>query len=505
MIFTELSQHRLPDGELTVWTPTAEVGSGAAWRDDDRPLTHLHEQYSHSNGSWLGAAFEVPFCFDPVALNRALTAWIQRHEVLRCTVAARPGADGTVEFSRRSLVAPFTCVPSVVDHVDTGPAAQSYLSTLFETALTPQHWPHCLIATIEPAAGAERFTVVFGADHSVMDAYSMALSIGEIEHFYREQMTGEPTGLAPTGSHVEFSTHERALGDAIVADDVTVAMWREFIADSGGTMPAFPMWSHEAALPDAGIGQTGQAYWLLSRDECTTISDFARTASGRGLQTAIIGALALTSRYLTGDPAFRFVMPMHTRHELQYANSVGWFVGIAPVSIDTSRSDSVAQVLTAAATACLNGKSIANQPFPCVARYLDGAPAPRFAVSFLEGRHIEESTQWPDWNARLLRGAATSADEVYLWFGRTPHGLSVSARYPAHPARAAAVELFLSTFNRILTALATLDAVDLAPAVGPRATAAHIARAAGDRQAGAVRSAVVRDRVGALAEGGARR
>ncbi|GAA1455706.1 condensation domain-containing protein [Williamsia maris] len=464
MEFTELADYPLPAGQLTEWTPRL-VDDESAWVHDTRPLSYLHEDYcgrgstchpptapedGHQRGSWLGAAFEIPHRHDPDAVARALTVWMRRHEVFRTTVSETRDDDG-VRLCRRST-SDVEVAGTVVGHMRTGTRVHEHLVGLFER-LSPLQWPHCLAVTIAQTDSAEdSFVLVFGADHSVMDAYSMLLAIGEIQRIYECELAGQDPELPMAGSHLDFSVDERVVGQALDAEHRAVDVWSRFLARDEGRFPAFP-------LPVTGPSsshrrhQSGTSSWVLSATQSDAINRRARE-SGHSMQSAVLAALALTTRTVAGADVTRFAMPMHTRNQAQYVSSVGWFVGMIPIEVDVRGVESFDDCLSRAGGAVTAHKDLAQFPYPRIAELIGVEEVPRFVVSYVDARFIPAAQDWSRWGARTLRGAAESDDEVYLWIVRSPKGISVSARFPSNPVATAGVHDYLNSFTAVLARLA---------------------------------------------------
>ncbi|WP_045822143.1 condensation domain-containing protein [Williamsia herbipolensis] len=481
MEFTELADYPLPAGEVTEWIPRL-IGRECAdrtWSDDPRPLSYLHEEYCTRGsiarsarsddeghpGSWLGAVFVVPHRHDRAALGRALTTWMRTHEVFRTTVERSLDDDGPV-LRRRGTDLDVEVTETSVGTLSSGTEVHHHLLGRFET-LSPLHWPHCVLATITPAGadtgadhlddlpeiGDDEFLLVFGADHSVMDAYSMLLAIGEIQGLYAAELAGTPTRPAEVGSHVDFSEQDRRRGEDLHDRHDAVRTWEAFLSREGNRFPGFPLPVTDDPVTARALtrrrNQSGMSSWVLSAEQADDINRWAR-ASGHSMQTAVMAALAVAVRSLSGQESIRFAMPMHTRSDTRYSSSIGWFVGVVPIEIDLAGAQTLEECLTTTGAAIADRKSLAQFPFPRVAEITGIDATPRFVVSYIDARYVPESSHWSRWGARTLRGSADSDDEVYLWIVRSPKGISVSARFPGNRVATESVHGFLHRLNAVL-------------------------------------------------------
>ncbi|GAC69774.1 condensation domain-containing protein [Gordonia soli] len=517
MKFTELAEHAMPAGEVTEWVPTV-ASDGPGWRPDDRPITHDHElHYRRADGTgwspdrqsaWLGAVFEIPLPYDHDALGRALRTWWVRHEAFRTTVRSvddgvggrlqrvTHGPDGLTAVARRSAA------------YATGDGVRDHIQKVFDAELSPLTWPHCVVTTVhgtvpsdcsvvsetqrtpdsdaanaETSAG-ERFVLAFGADHSVMDAYSMLLTISELQRLYAGELDGTDAGLPDIGSHADFSIIDRRIGEQLTVDHPAVERWRDFLAGSGGGFPGFPLpiaapfrtlsrsGSGADVLPISAVRglldeelfepvrpgppppQSGGAVHLMTASDASTLNAHCRRA-GYSMQTAIVAALALTNRELTGSPSTRFAMPMHTRHESQFAESVGWYVGVGPLAVEIDGMETLEPCLEAAGSALAITKETSRHPYPRIAQLLGNYSEPRFVISFLDLRFVPGAPEWPEWNARTIRSGVRTDSEVYLWVTRSTTGITVSFRHPGNDVAAESMSRYLETLRTVLEAATT--------------------------------------------------
>ncbi|MET0821876.1 MAG: condensation domain-containing protein [Aeromicrobium sp.] len=436
---------------MTTWTP---VAAPTAWRDDERELSYDHEAHlgREACGAWIGSAMRVPGPFDPDALRRALRAWIVRHEVLRTTVHRRAAG-----WARRTAGADQVDVQHEVLGRRSGDDAREVVAQ-FLAALSPVVWPHCVFATVvDPDAPG--FVLVFGADHSVMDAYSQLLWFAEMTDLYRRAREGagdDELATIDVGSHVDFAELDRRSGGDIAADHAAVARWRDFMRLDGAGTPtdtlAFPHHPDLAghAQATASCPQRSLSTWVLGAVNTDLLNAQLRQR-GVGLQSAGIAALALAARRRSGVERLRFVLPLHTRHDPRHVGSVGWYVGLCPIDLDIAGARTLAEAVARADAAVREAKDLARYPFPRIAELLDVDDTPHFVVSYVDVRHVPGADQWPAQHARALRSPARAPDEVYLWLIRSHAGLNISARYPGTDLADAAMRGYVAHARAVLS------------------------------------------------------
>lgn len=419
MEYTELSAYDVGAGVVTTWTPTATAES---WYDDDRPLSPGHAAHLAlgQTGSWIGSVMRLPFRYDADALRRTLCTWSARHEALRTTPVA-----GEQGWARRTLRADAVDVAAAeVGWLGQG-HANRFLTDHFER-LGPLAWPHLVFATVADP-DRDDFVLAFGADHSVMDAYSQLLWFEEIVALYAEALDGIAHPPVSVGSHVDHGAREHALGGVLDLHSEPVSRWRGYLGPELA-LPRFPV---EGTELSAGVlPQTGVSVALADLATTERISAVCREL-GTSPQSALLAALAQALRSEYGVERLRTIVPMHTRTRPEDAAAVGWYVGLCPLDIDLTGRYTVPELITSAHEAVAAGRDLVRFPYASIADLLGGTGAPPFAVSYVDTRHVPGADRWDPWSARALRSATYSGDEVYLWFSRDAQGLRVSGRYPA--------------------------------------------------------------------------
>lgn len=490
MEYTELSAYDLPAGVVTSWTPRADAGR---WQQDPRDLSPGHEAHLRDSepGSWIGSVLRVPGPYEPEPLRRAIHAWVSRHEVLRTTVTRDAGAGW------RRVTAPAEAV--AVRDLVVGDLTAAQVTALLPSLLadvSPTAWPHCVLASVVPepagpdgSSGSDGFVLAFGADHSVMDAYSQLLWFEEIVSLYDAARRGVPDAelrALEVGSHVDFSAEDRKLAMTLAADGEPVHRWLDFL----GPGATFPRYGAEgvtrpaADAAEAARPQASRSVWLATADQTDDLSARSR-ARGASAQSGVLATFAHAARRVHGIDRLRFVLPMHTRYAPQHAAAVGWYVGLCPVDLDLAGLDPVLRevdaggagvgradagradagrvvdgnALTAAVerahAAVAAGKPLVRYSFARIAELGGITDGPHLAVSYVDTRFVPGAERWSAWDARTLRSPAYGTDELYLWFLRTHDGLNVSTRYPDTPEAHAALDALIEELRSCFRAFGT--------------------------------------------------
>lgn len=464
MEFLQILDSELRPGSLAEWIPGAPGGLGA-WHRDPRGTTHNHEQHLRAafdhrvrtgeqggRESWLGLSIEFDEQISLPAIAKALSAWIDRHEVLRTHVTLSANETTTERY---------TADPGGVNlrmrrigwYSDSQPLIEQIAGS-FDRATAPLHWPAYRFATV---ARAGSFTLLFAADHSLVDGYSLVNSHHELRELYRAAVAGRPADLPPTGSYVDFSGTERLAADAADARHAALGVWQQLLrTQPHGALPRFDLLPVPTPRDTPPAVQPSRTTHLLDAAQTKALATRAAELGG-SLIGAVLTAAALVYRARGGGDKFATLMPRHTRNHAEFHGALGWFVAIAPVVIDVSDDPDFPTALERMMVSLDRAREGASLPLLRLAQLLGFAPHPRFVVSFMDTRAVPEAELADSGGARALRSHTYDDDEVYLWVNRTPSGLRLHTRFPAsepgHP-RESVVDGFLADFTSLLARIA---------------------------------------------------
>lgn len=500
MKFIQMMDQPVEPGGLVEWSPYT-VGGLANWTADSRPTSHNHEQHlrsafeyrlrTHREGgreSWLGLAIEFDEPLSIPAIRSTLSMWIDRHEVLRSHVVI--WADRLAR-----MTTPTGSVKLKMGRVgwygEPGPLLDQ-LAGSFDRATAPLQWPAYIFATV---AREHSFTLLFAADHSLVDGYSLIMAQHELVSLYAASRRKMPAELPTVGSYVDFSAYQRREADAAGTDHEAIAVWSDFLRDAGGVLPGFDLGgdgpSDDADEPKpeldhvAGLTPQGSITAEILDSEQTNRFTAVCSAAGGSLFAGVMAALATVYDELGGGPVFRCVIPRHTRGDQQWFGALGWFVATVPFRLDSSGVTDFGQIIGKTTEELRRVRKASNLPFLRVGEILshppghpengkqrsstvDGAgeraataapdssivglqfPEPKFVVSFIDLRFAPGNAEADAGRARVLRSHNYSADEVYIWVNRTASGLRISARFPSHGRTHNQVGRYLGAFGEFV-------------------------------------------------------
>ncbi|MFC3244061.1 condensation domain-containing protein [Gordonia humi] len=381
------------------------------------------------------------------AVRAAMLTWIDRHEVLRTHVVLK--RDRTERYS----TAPHTVhlkMTRIGWYTET-PLLLEQVAGSFDRATAPLHWPAYRFATV---ARSDSFTILFAADHSLVDGYSLVTAQYELTELYRAAREQRPHTLEPTGSYIEFSDAERGRADAADAAHPAVATWRDFLSSHGGVpqfAPLNPVDESDDPFDIEHPAQSSRTVKVLDEGQTRRFEAVCAQAGGN-LVAGLIAVMALAYHRAVPDAEFACVMPRHTRTDPTWLHALGWFVGLSPVAVPVDDDTTVATAIARASASLRAGRHGASLPFLRVAELLGPSRAPGLVVSFMDARGTPTAAEADAGWARVLRSHSYSGREVYIWLNRTTSGLRMHSRFPAEQPDA--VLPFLDDFASLLAGTA---------------------------------------------------
>ncbi|MFD3585049.1 condensation domain-containing protein [Streptomyces sp. NPDC058683] len=433
MRISDIQRCEVRPGRLVEWTfSPATVAAATALPPDPRPPAYIQESHIRTARAvredglfvptWLGTAFDLPGRADLDVLEEALRGWTLRHETLRS--GFRWAGD---DMHRFTLDADdVTLHREVVGDFADADVLARYLQDRFDVAADALGWPNLIYAAV---VRDDSTSVYMAFDHTNVDAYSLQLTSNEIHGLYTSGVSGRPVSGAPVGSYVDFCRHERANADGIDDTHAIVARWREFIARCDGRLPEFPV---DLGLQPGGAlpAQKLMCEPLVDADTAAAFEAHCRPYGG-----SLVGILAATSlivHELGGQPVYRTVVPFHTRLKSEWSDSVGWYVGGAPIEVPAAR-DFDGALATVRAELRAN-RSLARIPLARVLRLLGTdfrptSPDLYSIVSYVDARLTPGSAGWTEHKTYgLIR--VSYGDQVCAWVSRLHEGLWFACRYP---------------------------------------------------------------------------
>ncbi|MFE1247507.1 condensation domain-containing protein [Streptomyces sp. NPDC058766] len=438
MRMTDLQRCDVRPGRLVEWTLSpATVAAAKALPEDSRPPAYIQEAHLRTARTvredglfvptWIGAAFDLPGRADLDALGEALRGWTLRHETLRSGFRWVGGPGDSIRRFTLDADAVSLHREDAGDFTDAAALAR-HLQDRFDTTADALRWPNLIYTAV---VRDDSTSVYMAFDHSNVDAFSIYRIPAEVHELYAAHRTGRLPDRAPVSSYVDFCEAERADADRIDADHEIVARWREFIRRCDGRLPSFPV---DLGLADGGALPTQRLMreMLVDADAAAAFEAYCRPCGGS--LVGLLAATALIVQEIGGTPVYRTVVPFHTRARSVYSDSVGWYVGGAPIEVPVARTPDFPATLTTVRNALHAARPLARMPLARVlgllgADFRPTSPDMYSIVSYADARDIPDSTSWTERNAYgLIR--VSYGDQVCAWVTRLHEGLWFAARHP---------------------------------------------------------------------------
>ncbi|MCS0602845.1 condensation domain-containing protein [Streptomyces sp. LP11] len=460
MRITDIQRCEVRPGRLVEWTLSpATVAVATALPEDSRRPAYIQESHIRTARSvredglfvptWLGTAFDVPGPVDLDVLGEALRAWTVRHETLRSGFRwageelRRFTLDADDVSLTRTEAGDFADADALVRH----------LQDRFDTVADALRWPNLIYTAVVREDGA---SVYLAFDHSNVDAYSLNRIPAEVNELYAAALAGTaPERPAPTASYVDFCEIERADADGIDGRHAVVGRWREFIQRCDGMLPGFPV--------DLGLEPGGPLprQQMLSEPLADTAEAAAFEAYCRPYGGSLVGLLAATAlivQELGGQSVYRTVVPFHTRVKSRWSDSVGWYVGGAPIEVPVGPSSGFPETLRAVRAELQANRPLSRLPLARVLSLLGAdfrptSPDLYSIVSYVDTRAIPGAERWRELRAHgLLR--VSYGDQVCVWVNRLPEGLWLASRYPDTDVAAKNLRLYVERLRDHIASVA---------------------------------------------------
>ncbi|MFH8990313.1 condensation domain-containing protein [Streptomyces sp. NPDC017940] len=460
---TDIQRCEVRPGLLVEWTlHPATVEAAADLPDDPRPPAYLQESHIRTARSvresgqfvptWLGTSFDIPGLVDLDVLQGALRSWTLRHETLRSGFrwAGEDIRRFTLEADAvalwREVIGDFTDAETLV----------RYLQDRFDAAADALTWPNFIYAAV---VRDDCTSVYMAFDHSNVDSYSILRIPAEIHELYAAGIEARVVEQAPISSYIDFCEIERESADQVDGTHAIISRWREFIRRCDGRLPPFPVdlgLEPGGKLPPQKLMQER----LVDAEDAAAFEAYCRPYGGS--MTGILAATSLIVHEIGGQPVYRTVVPFHTRAKSQWQDSVGWYVGGAPVEIPTAQSPDFQSVLEMVRAALRANRPLARMPIARVLRLLGAdfrptSPDPCSIVSYVDTRGIVGSERWDELKAYgLIR--VSYGDQVCVWVNRLHAGLQLGCRYPDTDVAYKNMRLYVEQLRETIVSVARAGA-----------------------------------------------
>ncbi|MEU6865170.1 condensation domain-containing protein [Streptomyces sp. NPDC046876] len=454
-----LEMHGMAPGRVVEWrlrsTAGPEPAGAGRWAsfNQDKHFTVAEESRGADDpvASWVAVTFEVEGALDEEALAGALLAFVQRHEVLRCTFRRLAGELACEPITPGELA--LDAVP--VASFDSNRELVGYLSERFKRSIDTLSWP---LFTMGAVLREDSATVYLAFDHIVCDGLSMPVVVQDVQGAYEALRRGEEPAAAPAPSYLDFAEEQRRRYLSFDADDERLAYWKEFVAGGDGAFfPRFPL--DLGVAPGRMYPIVNEASELLDAGEAEVFEKVCREVDGKPFM-GVLAAVAVCLREAGGPGVYRGFMPVSERGRAGWADSVGWFVNTMPIEFDASPGRDFGQVMAGVREGF--GEMMRHIDVPFVRAWQLLAPE-EFAArswpypvnffSYIDTRKVPGAGRHEEWRPASHVWSAR-ANGACSWFQRDAHGLHMNSIYVDTAAARRTMEGFQEALRRTVREIA---------------------------------------------------
>ncbi|WP_405680437.1 MULTISPECIES: condensation domain-containing protein [unclassified Streptomyces] len=433
-----LEMHQVAPGRVVEWrlrSTAAEESDGpgdAAGRkasfNQDKHFTVAEESRAADDpvASWIAVTFEVAGRLDEPALARALLAFVQRHEVLRCAFRRLAGELACEPFDPAELALEAEPVGAFA----TSELLRDFLVERFKRSIDTLSWP---LFTMGAVLREDSATVYLAFDHIVCDGMSMPIVVHEVLTDYEALCRGEDSGLPPVApSYLDFADEQRRRYLSIDAGDERLGYWKEFIERGGGFFPRFPL--DLGVEPGRMYPIVNEASVLLDAGEAEVFEKTCLAVGGKPFM-GVLASVAVCLREAGGPGVYRGLMPVSERGREGWADSVGWFVNTMPIEFDASPGRDFAQVMAAVRAGFTEMIGHIDVPFVRAWELLAPEefaarswPYPVNFFSYIDMRKCRGADRHDEWRPATHVWSAR-ANGACSWFQRDADGMHMNSLY----------------------------------------------------------------------------
>ncbi|MEY9895346.1 amino acid adenylation domain-containing protein/non-ribosomal peptide synthase protein (TIGR01720 family) [Catenulispora sp. MAP5-51] len=313
-------------------TRTAEPPTGTVLSPGQQRLWYLHELAPDSAEYNSALPLRLHGRLDVAALNAALTALTERHEVLRATF------DGAVQH----VHPPAPVVAEVTDLSASAPEARAaetaeLLRTWTTRPFDLRRGPLLRVNLLRLAEGEH--ILHLGTHHIVCDGWSMAVLRAELTTCYTSAVRGQSPVLSPLPVRYADFAERRRRQDGPAAE-ARLDYWRHRLAGAAGLdlptdRPRPPAWNPVGRAERFSISAplTERLHALASRNETT-------------LFTVLAAAVKLVLARFCAQDDVTVATAVAGRDRTEYEGLVGFFVNTVVLRTQVDEALSFAALLT---------------------------------------------------------------------------------------------------------------------------------------------------------------
>lgn len=438
MIPCTLDQQELRGGDVTRWH--LDVTSLERWSSaplDPRPpsydqLGRLHEDPDGTadSSAWIGLSVLLPEATTE-SVEQTLTAWFRQHESLRSQLRL---VDGVPE--RRTLAAEDVVFVPTARGPHDAKGVRELLDREFHESCRPTRAPACAIFTV---AVEEGYVLHAAFDHITFDGLSAYAGVGTIASIHTAILGGVHQSQS-SPSFVDSTALEVAVGQATPSDDPRLDTWRRFLGE--GRIPGAP--------PESGIDpDIRYDHSLLRHEICggDLAAQLDLCYAAEGIPTGMLWT-AILMQSIGHDP--HVLMSTHGRASALWIESVGWFAGVAPLSMSLPAGADTRDWVIEANRVWRKVAPAAALPLGLVQRLVGVPVEPQIVLSIIDGSRVAGHEWWRTLGSGIQLGDVPDSSQTHMWLTILPEGVTLVTRLPEAPGARAWLDGVAERFTQLV-------------------------------------------------------
>jgi amino acid adenylation domain-containing protein len=313
---------------------------------------------------------------DPAALEAALAALVERHEVLRTRLAA--DRDGVAE----QVVLPPAAVPIPVVDVsgDADPVRLAESLVRRNTAVPFDLASGSMLRALLLRIAGDESVLALSLHHVIFDEWSGQVLRRDLAALYRAARTGRPAALpALPVQYADYAAWQRSWLSGEVLED-QLAYWRDQLA--GAPLLELPT---DRPRPAVRSIEGSHVEFSVPAEAAAGVREVARTGGATLFMTLLAAFTVVMSRY-SGQDDVVLSTPVANRGRAQLEDLIGFFVNTLVLRTDLSGDPSFLDLLHRVRRTALDAYAHQDVPFERLVDELvtdrDRSRSPLAQVSF---------------------------------------------------------------------------------------------------------------------------
>ncbi len=406
------------------------------------------------------AVYNVPVAFylrgrvDAVALRTALSQIVQRHAVLRTTLALAPSGVVQRVAKEADVELEIVDVPSSARDA-VGDLLKERACRPFDLTKGPLFRPTLL------RVSAEENVLLVASHHVVTDGWSQDVFESELCELYEAAVSGRPSTLAPPPiQYADYAAWQTATRTDTQRDE-RLAYWKENLR---GPLPILELPTTHAR-PNVAPTEGATASITLPADLLEPLGALARR-DGATLFMTLVAAYATLLHRISGQEDVVIGTPIANRTHAETLELIGYFANTIALRVDLSGRPTFRELLRRVRETCTAAYAHAEAPFEELVEVLDVqrdlSRSPIFQTIFAfedampsaPARGGDAASQSLSIVRRDTVHAGVARTDLSAWVSASADGLCVTFEYPTALFDAPAVARLLDHLQVLLRALA---------------------------------------------------